>query len=99
MRIALLLAILAGLLVASGALAMSSANFRLDWFVPLSGGGSPERASANYAAYVTYGQSAIRSGASANYQAGLGFWHGILEADIEPPPPLFTTQLPMLIKN
>lgn len=98
-RIALLLVILAALLAASSALAMSSANFRMDWFLMLSGGGGPTQTSTHYAADLTYGQSAIHSGISANYQSGLGFWHGLIGTVIEPPPPLFITQLPMLIKN
>ena len=65
------------LLVAGGVLAMSSANYRLDWFTPLTGGGGGPANSTNYAANFTVGQSAIGFSASDNYTAGMGFWYGI----------------------
>ena len=95
----LLLTALVSLILVTTALAMSSANFSLDWFVPLSGGGRFELASTNYAGDLTYGQTAIRAGGSDNYRAGLGFWHGIIETDITIPSRNYFTQLPMLIKN
>ena len=90
---------MASLLLVTTALAMSSANFNLDWFVPLNGGGRFELASTNYAGDLTYGQTAIRAGESNNYRAGLGFWHGIIETDITIPSRTYFIQLPMLIKN
>jgi hypothetical protein len=69
-RIALLLAVLAGALLAASALAMTSPNFRLDWFVPLSGGGG-QADSASYAAQFTYGQTAIHSVSSTGYRAAV----------------------------
>jgi len=66
------------LLSTSSALAMSSANYKLDWFVPLTGGGGGPAASANYAVNFTVGQSAIGASASTNYGVGLGYWYGLL---------------------
>jgi len=66
------------LLLTSSALAMSSTNYKLDWFVPLTGSGGSEMSSTNYKAYVTVGQTAIGASASANYGACLGYWCGQL---------------------
>lgn len=66
------------LLSTSSALAMSSANYKLDWFVPLTGGGGGPASSANYAVNFTVGQSAIGASASANYGIGLGYWYGVI---------------------
>lgn len=64
------------LLVAGSALAMSSTNYRLDWFVPLSGSGGGPSSSTSYAANFTIGQLAAGAASSTNYQAGLGYWSG-----------------------
>lgn len=65
------------LLLASRALAMSSAHYRLDWFTPLTGGGGGRVSSVQYAVNFTVGQSAIGAGLhSANYQGCLGYWCG-----------------------
>ena len=64
------------ILVAGSALAMSSANYRLDWYVQLSGGGGGPASSASYAVNFTTGQIAAGPSASANYGAGLGYWYG-----------------------
>jgi len=66
------------LLLTSSALAMSSTNYKLDWFVPLTGSGGSEMSSTNYKAYVTVGQTAIGASASTNYGACLGYWCGQL---------------------
>ena len=66
------------LLLTSSALAMSSTNYKLDWFVPLTGSGGSEMSSTNYKAYVTIGQTAIGASASTNYGACLGYWCGQL---------------------
>lgn len=68
------------LLLAGRALAMSSENFRLDWFVPLTGGGGGPAASANYAVNLTVGQSAVGTSASTNYGGCLGYWCGVTGA-------------------
>jgi hypothetical protein len=66
------------LLLAGSALAMSSASYKLDWFVPLTGSGGSEMSSANYKGYVTIGQTAIGASTSTNYRVGLGYWYGLL---------------------
>jgi hypothetical protein len=63
-------------LMAGGALAMSSAEYRLDWFTPLTSGGGGAASSTNYAVNLTVGQAAIGGSSSANYVAGLGYWYG-----------------------
>ena len=78
-RTKILLALLIVFLLLTGsARAMSSANYKLDWFVPLTGSGGSEMSSTNYKAYVTIGQTAIGASASANYGACLGYWCGQL---------------------
>ncbi len=72
-----ILVALCALLMASSALAMSSAHYRLDWFVPLSGSGGALQ-STNYQASLTIGQVAIGMCTSENYGAGLGYWYGVL---------------------
>ena len=89
-RKALFLALLALTFLATSAQAMSSTNFNLDWFVPLTGGGGGTSASANYAVNFTVGQTAIGTMSSTNYQLGLGFWAGIL------PSPVY---LPLILNN
>jgi len=73
-RNAILLALVAFLLLASSALAMASANYRLDWYVLLTNGGGGRADSANYHANFTVGQTAIGGATSANYRGCLGFW-------------------------
>jgi hypothetical protein len=68
---------LALLLLISGVRAMSSDNYRLDWFTPLTGGGGGPAASVHYTVNLTVGQSAVGASSSTNYGAGLGYWYGI----------------------
>jgi hypothetical protein len=84
--------LLIGLLLASNALAMSSTNYRLDWFTPLTGGGGGPAESANYAINLTVGQTAIDAPSSANYGVGLGFWHGAVEAG-------YRLYLPLIVRE
>jgi hypothetical protein len=92
MKIKLALGLLAVLLLMTGnALAMSSTNYRLDWYTPLTSGGGGGGASSNYSANFTIGQSAIGQGASTNYSAGLGFWYGLLE--------WYWVRLPLVLRN
>lgn len=65
-----------GLLVSQIAVAMTSTNYRLDWFTPLTTGGGGAASSTHYAVAYVIGQTASQSSASANYQAGLGYWAG-----------------------
>jgi hypothetical protein len=71
-----LLALTAILLLAGSALAMSSTNYRLDWFTPMTGGGGGPASSASYAVNLTVGQTVIGASSSANYGVGLGYWYG-----------------------
>jgi hypothetical protein len=73
---AILCTILFTLLMAGVVLAMSSANYRLDWFTPLTGGGGGEASSANYAANLTIGQAVNGVAASPSNQVCLGYWCG-----------------------
>ncbi len=72
-RSSVLLALLGCLLLVGVALAMSSANYRLDWFTPLTGSGG-SAGSPSYGANFTVGQTVIGRAASSNYGACLGYW-------------------------
>jgi hypothetical protein len=75
-RITLLLTLAAFLLLVSSALAMESANYRLDWFTPLTGGGGGAASSDSYAVNLTVGQTAIGASSSTSYGGCLGYWCG-----------------------
>ncbi len=68
--------ILIALILAQSVLAMSSAHFRLDWFVPLTGSGGPA-SSAHFAMNFTVGQTALGASSSTHVQADLGYWYGV----------------------
>ena len=72
-----LLAVLLCILWTGSALAMSSTNYKLDWFTPLTSGGGGAASSTNYAVNLTIGQAAIGGLSSANYAVGLGYWYGV----------------------
>lgn len=72
-----LLALLA-LALAVGAAAMTSSNYRLDWFTPGTSNGGGTSTSANYVAHVTVGQTAIGAMTSSNYNVNLGYWYGLV---------------------
>jgi hypothetical protein len=76
---AVMLALAAVFLLASSALtlAMSSANYQLEWFTPATSGGGGPASSANYAVNLTIGQAAIGSSASTGYWSCLGYWCGV----------------------
>lgn len=76
-------------LLAGSALAMTSTNYRLDWFTPLTGGGGAAN-STNYAVNLTVGQAAIGGSSSTNYSVGLGYWYGVEQQ--------FQVYLPIVIK-
>lgn len=80
------------LLVAGSALAMSSPNYRLDWFTPMTGGGGGPASSTTYAANFTVGQTVIGASASENYGSGLGYWYGLLDN-------ILRNLLPLVTKN
>jgi hypothetical protein len=56
---------------------MSSPNYRLDWFVPLSGGGGGRSSSTSYTVDFTVGQIAAGPSSSTGYEVGLGYWYGV----------------------
>jgi hypothetical protein len=62
-------------LLVSDARAMSSSNYRLDWFTPLTTGGGGISSSTNYTVNITIGQSVIGSASSAEYKIGIGYWY------------------------
>ncbi len=66
--------VLALLLIASTAFAMSSTNYRLDWYELLTGSGGPHMTSASFAVDITAGQSAVAASTSTNYGVHMGFW-------------------------
>ena len=66
------------LLWAGSALAMSSPNYRLDWYTSMTGGGGGPASSAHYAANFTVGQTVVGASASEHYGSGLGYWYGLL---------------------
>ncbi|MBM4430856.1 MAG: hypothetical protein FJ026_11010 [Chloroflexi bacterium] len=84
-----LVSVLAALLLTSSALALSAA-YRLDWLVPLTGGGGGPASSTNYKVNLTVGQTAIGASSSTNYKASLGYWYGI---------PAYNFYLPLVLKN
>jgi hypothetical protein len=73
----ILIVLVALFVIVNSALAMSSANYALDWYVLLTGGGGGATASANYTANFTVGQSAIGNVTSANSTVGLGYWYDV----------------------
>ncbi len=71
-----LLAVVVMLWLAARASAMTSTNYRLDWFTPLTTGGGGPANSAHYAMNFSIGQTVIGSTDSLNYAAALGYWPG-----------------------
>jgi hypothetical protein len=69
--------LLALLLLVSSVQAMSSTNYKLEWFTPLTGAWGGPASSAHYAVNLTIGQTAVGRSASADYHAGLGYWEGL----------------------
>lgn len=76
-RLKFLLVLIICLLLVTSALAMSSDNYRLDWFTPLSAGGGGAASSSNYAVNVTIGQTASSTSSNLNYRSCLGYWCGL----------------------
>lgn len=93
-RKAILFTLLLLLLLVQGVQAMSSTNFSLDWFTPLTSGGGGPANSAHYAADVTVGQTVIGASSSTNFRAGLGYWYGLVQQISY----FFNVYLPSIIK-
>jgi hypothetical protein len=75
-RLFILLTLIALLLYAGSAAAMSSTHYRLDWFTPLTAGGGGTASSVHHAVNLTVGQAVIGAATSTNYKTGLGYWYG-----------------------
>jgi hypothetical protein len=84
-----LLILLGVLWLAQGALAMSSTNYRLDWYVPLTSSGGPA-SSTNYVGNFSVGQAVIGYASSTDYTTGLGYWYGVAGG--------YKVYLPLLLK-
>lgn len=69
-------AIVLVLLAFASADAMSSANYQLNWFTPLSGSGGGPASSSSYTANVTIGQTGTGLSSSTNYAVKEGYWAG-----------------------
>jgi hypothetical protein len=80
------------LLLAGKTLAMSSSNYRLDWFIPMTGSGGGPASSSNFAANFTVGQTVIGASASEHYVSGMGYWYGLLSS-------LIRNFLPLVMRN
>ncbi len=68
-----LLALLLLLLVPSSGTAMYSANFRIDWFAPMTGTGGPS-ISPNFGMNLTVGQTITGHVVSTGFAVNLGYW-------------------------
>jgi hypothetical protein len=79
-RTTFICALLALILLSVKLLAMSSPNYRLDWFTPMTTGGGGAAASAQYAINLSVGQTAIGGSNSASYRSSLGYWPGIMSS-------------------
>lgn len=73
-KIILWVVIVAALLLATAAQAGSSANYAIDWLVPMNAAGGRQAQSAHYASDLTVGQTIVGSTASPGYQLQAGFW-------------------------
>jgi len=78
------------LIFVGSAVAASSDNYRIDWVIPMTGGGGGTSSSANYTASFTVGQSAVGTTESGNYQACTGFWCDLFG--------FFKIYLPLILK-
>jgi hypothetical protein len=65
------------LLTTISVMAMSSANYQLNWFTPLTTGGGGPSHSDTYYANFTVGQTVIGAAKSTHYGVMLGYWYGI----------------------
>jgi hypothetical protein len=76
--VAIAVALLLTFLIINHALAMSSANYRIEWLMAGTGGGGGAVSSTNYAARITVGQNTIGAMTSTNYRSTLGYWYGVV---------------------
>ena len=66
------------LLLVSSVQAMNSANYAIDWMIPLTSGGGGTIASSNYAIQYSVGQSAVGVSDSTHYATNMGFWQNFI---------------------
>lgn len=91
LTLALLLALLSGLLLAGAALAQTSTNYNLSWHIVGNGGGEME--STTYLMQGTIGQALVRQTGSEHYTLTGGYWHPA------PGGVGYTVYLPLLLKS
>lgn len=72
-------------------LAMSSANYQLEWFTPGTSGGGGPASSTNYAVNLTIGQSVIGISSGTSRAACLGYWCGVAAP--------YRVYLPLVVKG
>jgi hypothetical protein len=80
---------LLAIFLVSNTYAMSSTDFKLDWFVLLNGSGGGEASSTSYKINYTIGQTVSGTSTSSTYRIGLGYWAGLTD------PPVY---LPIILK-
>ncbi len=89
--LAVVLALLYTATLVGGSLALSSEQYRIDWFTPLTSGGGGAASSAQYGIDLTVGQTALGTLSSANYRLCLGYWCGAA--------PGYAIYLPLILRN
>ena len=62
------------LLAVTLTVAMTSTQYRLDWFTPLESSGGGVSSSAHYTVHYTTGQLGSGAQQGTSYRVGLGFW-------------------------
>jgi hypothetical protein len=88
--ILILLSLFIAIFLGTNTYAMSSTNYKIDWFVLLNSSGGGEASSATYKVNYTIGQTAIGASAGSSYRVGLGYWTGLANPSIH---------LPLILKN
>ena len=89
--LAVVLALFCTLALVGGALALSSTQYHLDWFTPLTTGGGGPADSAQYGINLTIGQTVRGTLSSANYNLCLGYWCGTWRG--------YPIYLPLVLRN
>jgi hypothetical protein len=89
--LAVVIALLCTVTLVGGSLALSSGQYRLDWFTPLTSGGGGAASSDQYGINLTVGQTARGTLSSANYKLCLGYWCGVA--------PGYRIYLPLILRN
>jgi hypothetical protein len=75
---AIFLAVLVALYLAAGALAMSSANYRMDWYELQPGAsGATAKQSSSHQLRDSVGAPLVITMNSSQHRLGLGYWQGV----------------------